>query len=165
MSAVAFQPMSSPVYLGGEDIVWLGAADSRQSLALVRRLQRVSRNPDIRSELAAAFALHPDADAVIAAVTALLKSEGSSGVRTEGIQWLARIHGSHPRAVALMKTTSLTGSDSDTRMEAVDGLRHVLFQGSQLARTALADIANRAPDMRIRSEAMQALVRSNPTIR
>jgi hypothetical protein len=162
VDAVAFQPMSSPIYLGGEAVIWLGAADSRESLTLVQRLQRSSRNPDIRSELAAAYAFHPDADAVIDAVTALLKSEGSSGVRTEAIQWLARIHGSHPRAIALLKATSLSGNDSNTRMEAVDGLRLVLSEGSALARTALTDIANSARDMSIRSEAMQALTRRNP---
>ena len=165
VEAVAFQPMGSPIYLGGEAVIWLGAADARESLTLVQRLQRSSRNPDIRSELAAAYAFHPDADAVIDAVTALLKSEGSSGVRTEAIQWLARIHGSHPRAIALLKATSLSGSDSNTRMEAVDGLRLVLNERSALARTALTDLANSAPDMRVRSEAMQALTRNAPIIR
>lgn len=160
MAGVAFHPMDSPVYLGGEAVIWLGPADARESLALVQRLQRNSRNPDIRSELAAAFTIHPEGDAVINAVTALLKSEGSSDVRTEAIQWLARIHGENPRAIDLLKTQSLSGRDSDSRIEAVDGLRLVMGRGSSAARVALKQIADSAPDMRVRSEAMQALERN-----
>jgi hypothetical protein len=151
--------MDSPVYFGGETVIWLGAADTRESLALVQRLQRSSRNPDIRSELAAAFTIHPDADAVIDAVTALLKSEGSSDVRTEAIQWLARIHGENARAIDLLKTQSFSGRDSNSRLEAVDGLRLVMSRGSSAARAALEQIADIAPDREVRSEAMQALTR------
>jgi len=165
INAVALWPMTSPIYLRGEGIMWIGVADSQESLSLVQRLHRSSQNPDIRSELAAAYTIHADAGVVIDAVTALLKSEGSSNVRAEAIQWLARIHGSDPRAIALLTNTSLSGSDSDTRMEAVDGLRVVVSQGSAPARVALMQIADSAPDMRIRSEAMQALSRNAPTIR
>jgi HEAT repeat protein len=159
IDGVVFRPLSSPVYLGGEAVIWLGPADARQSLALVQRLQRSSRNPDIRSELAAALTIHSDPTAVIDAVTALLKSEGSSDVRTEAIQWLARIHGENARAIDLLKTQSLSGRDADSRMESVDGLRLVMSRGSSAARAALKQVADSAPDMRVRSEAMQALTR------
>jgi beta-lactamase regulating signal transducer with metallopeptidase domain len=159
IAGAVFHPMDSPVYLGGEAVIWLGPADARESLAMVQRLQRSSRNPDIRSELAAAFTIHPDADAVIDAVTAVLKSEGSSDVGTEAIQWLARIHGENARAIDLLKTQSLSGRDSDSRVEAVDGLRLVMSRGSAAARAALKQIADSAPDMRIRSEATQSLTR------
>jgi beta-lactamase regulating signal transducer with metallopeptidase domain len=159
LNGVAFLRVRSKVWLGGGAILWIGNANNAESLALIQRLIKGSRNPDMRSELAAAYTVHSNGDLVIPGTRALIESEGNSGVRTEAIQWLARIHGTDPRAVDLLKDQTLHGRDADSRMEAVDGLRTSFAHGSARARAALMEVADHASDMRVRSEAMQTLSR------
>jgi beta-lactamase regulating signal transducer with metallopeptidase domain len=163
LNAVAFLPVSSTVRFGGDAILWIGSGNNSESLSLIEWLIKGSRNPDMRSELAAAYTIHSKADLVIPGVGELLEYEGSSGVRTEAIQWLARMHGTDPRAIDLLKAQALQGRDGDSRMEAVDGLRLVFAHGSSRARDALLEIADHGRDMRVRSEAMQTLSRNKNT--
>ncbi|HUQ20519.1 MAG TPA: M56 family metallopeptidase [Gemmatimonadaceae bacterium] len=162
IDAVAFLPMRKTVWLGGDPVMWLGAADVRESLSLLERLRKSSRNPDMRSELAAAYAIHSDPNLVIPGIRMLLEGEGSSDVRSEAIQWLARMHGGDSRTVDLLKDAAMRGNDQDSRVEATDGLRLAMNEGSTRARAALMDLADNARDMRVRSEAMQALYRNKP---
>jgi beta-lactamase regulating signal transducer with metallopeptidase domain len=163
VNGVAFLPTSKAFSLGGSSVLWLGSADTKQSMALVERLRRSSRNPDMRTELAAAYVIHRDPDAVIPGVRKLLDVEGSKDARSEAIQWLARVHGQDPRAIDLLKDAAAGGRSSDERVEAVDGLRFAMESGSKRARAALLDLADHGGDMRVRSEAMQALTRHTTT--
>jgi hypothetical protein len=160
IDAVAFLPMTKPVWLGGDPVIWLGGADVRESLSLLETLRKSSRNPDMRRELAAGYAIHSDPNLVIPGIRMLLETEGSSDVRSEAIQWLARMHGGDSRTIDLLKDAALRGNDHDSRVEAVDGLRLSMTQGSARARAALMDLADKAGDMGVRSEAMQALYRN-----
>jgi len=164
-SGARFQPLDDQIYLGGDNLLWLGASDGTQSLSRLKSLM-ASTQSVLRSELAAALSLHADSRQSIAATAALLRTESDPDVRNEAVQWLARLQGGDREAMALLESLTTSDRDPSVRVEAVDGLRLLMHRGQAGAREALVRIADRSnADMSVRSEAMQALTRQPPRIR
>jgi beta-lactamase regulating signal transducer with metallopeptidase domain len=142
--------------LDGRPVVWLGAAGTAESLALLRELHGAADDVALRAEIAAAIALHDDPRAVLAAVAALLSAEPSPRVRAEAVQWLPRAHPGAEALIPLLLDAARRDTARAVRVEAVDALAAL---GSERARRALARVAGTHPDLALRSEAAQALAR------
>jgi beta-lactamase regulating signal transducer with metallopeptidase domain len=156
ITATRFQHGRDHIYLGARRLMWLGHANTRESLSRLDVLMNGARL-DVMKELAAAHAIHTDRDLVIPAMRSIITSAADPEVRTEAVQWLARLHSDDSRVVDLLTETTLANPDAKVRLEAVDGLRTALRTGNPKARESLTRIAGSDTDMRVRSEAMQAL--------
>ena len=159
VTGVRLQSLSEPAYFGSRHVVWLSQASSSESVARLQRLLASAEETEIRSELAAGLALHADPAVAVRALATVIGAEANAEVRVEAVQWMARLHGTDAGAVALLRELALRDRQLPVRMEAVDGLRTAMHNGSREARVALVAIADSDADMSVRSEAMQALSR------
>jgi hypothetical protein len=98
INATRFQRTSDRTYLGARHLMWLGHADTRESLSRLRTMMNGGSLP-VMKELAAAYPIHADRNLVIPSIESLLASSLDSDVKTEALQWLARLHNEDPRVV------------------------------------------------------------------
>ena len=160
ITGTVFQLLDERVWLGGRTLLWLGHADAEASFNKVQELFQKSDIRKHRADLAAAQTIHADRARVISTIRELISRERDPDIRTEAIQWLARLHGADPRTTELFTRLTLNDADADVREEAVDALRTSMRKGNPTARDALRRVADSNADMNVRSEAMQALSRS-----
>jgi hypothetical protein len=154
--SVRLRSADAPLDLSGRPLLWLGPADSRESLAQLHRLSSMLDDPALRKEVAAALALHGGEAEAVRAVAALIEEDRSPEVRAEAVQWLPRAHPDSEAAVPVLLRAALEDPAKQVRMEAVDALA-ALRSGS--ARRALVRVAETHPDWSARSEAAQVLAR------
>ncbi len=173
-----------PVDLEGLPVLWLGAANDRESveeaLALMDRVQEEERRVDLVGIVGA----HADSATVVPQLTSLLRSTGHDDVRGEAAEWLAH----HPVIEALQALDAAARgdrsgdvrseaaesvaemqfapafdvlvalardlTDPDTRRQAVEGLGQ---RSEPAAVSTLLDLANGDPDEDIQREAVETL--------
>jgi hypothetical protein len=157
--ATRIQRKSDQVSLGGRTLTWLGHAIGGESISQLQSVLQNATSAPVRSELNAALTIHDDGDLAFKAVKASLAAEDNPRVRVEAIQWLARTHGADARVIDLLSILSRTDPDRKVRLEAVDGIRTSFRNGESMARAALERLADDATDIKVRSEAIQALAR------
>lgn len=154
---VSLRRIGDATNLQGRPLVWLGSAGAQESLALLHRLYGALSEPVLRREVAAAYTLHSDAPEVLGAIRALLRREVDPKVRSEAVQWLARLHTGEGAAVDLVAGIAAGDSSEMVQQEAVDALGIFLAGGAAGAHDALVRIAETHPNWGIRSEAVQIL--------
>ena len=157
--ATRIQRKSDQVSLGGRTLMWLGHGIGGESISQLQSVLQNATSAPVRSELNAALTIHDDGDLAFKAVKASLAAEDNPRVRVEAIQWLARTHGADARVIDLLSILSRTDPDRKVRLEAVDGIRTSFRNGESMARAALERLADDATDIKVRSEAIQALAR------
>lgn len=159
VTGVRLQSMSDATSFGTRHLIWLSRASASESVMRIRQLAVGERATEIRSELAAALAIHADPAIAVPAILAVIDAEGTEEVRVEAVQWMARLHGTHSEAIAILIRLAMQDRQKSVQMEAVDGLRTAMHDGSDEALAALRRIADSDASMSIRSEAMQSLSR------
>ncbi|HYW08945.1 MAG TPA: M56 family metallopeptidase [Longimicrobium sp.] len=144
-----------PVELEGAPVVWLGSAPPEQSLGLLDVVYTQVPAAVIRGEIAAAASLHAG-PAALAFVERVLRTDRDAEVRAEAAFWLQ--HQRTPGALALLELTAVSDSSPKVREEAVTGIAKT---GTPEARAALARLERGAPQLAVRREAGDWLMRGS----
>jgi beta-lactamase regulating signal transducer with metallopeptidase domain len=145
-----------PVSLSGLPVVWLGTAPQGESLGLLGMLYPAV-TPDVRSQMAAAASLHDAGPQALGFVQRILESEPSDAVRGEAAFWLQ--HQETPEALALLERTARGDRSAKVGEEAVTAIAQMR---TAAGRDALARLERDAPQLAVRREAGDWLMRSDP---
>ncbi|GAB5534879.1 MAG: hypothetical protein Rubg2KO_11280 [Rubricoccaceae bacterium] len=155
VEAIRLRSPEVPVDLVDQTVFWLGPATDADSRALFDRLYDETRDPELRSEIAAATAIHADSRAVIDAVGRMIQNDPSPIVREEAAEWLPRGHPTAPGVVPVLVQAIEADASESVRHEATEALAEVDLPS---ARSAVERFASSHPDPGVRSEAIEGIV-------
>jgi len=151
-SLVVVSNLSLPVSLQALPLLWLGAAEDADSLALLKDLFEKSKADKVRSRLLSAVALHRNPSLVVPFLEHILKSREAEGIRADAASFLGEQN--DRRALDVLVGTIKADASLEVRKNAVGGLAEMELPA---AADALVDFARNSPDKRIREEAVQGL--------
>jgi len=155
VEAIRLRSPDVPVDLVDQTVFWLGTATDADSRALFDRLYTETRDPELRSEIAAAYAIHADSEAVLDAVGRMIRSDPSAIVREEAAEWLPRGHPTVPEVIPVLVQAIENDAEAPVRHEATEALAELTLPSAQSAVQRLADTH---PDPGVRSEAIEGIV-------
>jgi hypothetical protein len=154
----AMQLSAAGIHAGLESlpVAWLGVAPGGESLGLLGRLYPAA-GTRVREEMVAGAAVHPRGPEALGFVQRVLEGEESDRVRAEAAFWLQ--HQATPAGLALLERVAVTDRSPKVREEAVTGIAQSRAPG---AREALARLERQAPQLQVRREAGDWLMRTPP---
>ena len=155
VEAIRLRSPEVPVNLVDQTVFWLGAATDADSRALFDGLYSEIRDPELRSEVAAAYAIHADTRAVLDVVGRMIQEDPSPIVREEAAEWLPRGHPNAPGVVPALVQAIEDDDAASVRHEATEALAELDLPSAQNAVQRLADTH---PDPGVRSEAIEGIV-------
>jgi hypothetical protein len=144
--------LSGAFDFSGHPFIWLGMAETAESLAYLIPLYDKAANEEDRLSVLRAVALHRDAPLVVPFIERVLASKTTEEIRAEAAECLGEQDDS--RALALLLKIVRTEASSEVRERAVWGVAETELPE---AATALTSLALDNPDREVRREAVQGL--------
>jgi HEAT repeat protein/beta-lactamase regulating signal transducer with metallopeptidase domain len=141
-----------PVHFASRSFYWLGAAEDRESLALVHRLYSATTSREIKNDLIAVTGAHTDMSGVLASLQSWIASNEPDELRGEAAEELDRVP--TREAVALLARLARGDRSRSVRRQAAEALgdNEAPEAGDTLARLAVS-----LEDLDVAKEAVEAL--------
>jgi beta-lactamase regulating signal transducer with metallopeptidase domain/HEAT repeat protein len=152
LTSVHLSTLPLPVETNDLAVLWLGAADTAQSLERIDQFYRAAKDPDVRHDLVAAAGVHDDSTAVVAWLEQRIASQESDDLRGNAAEWIAY----HPirASVTALDRTARQDRSTHVRQEAAEALGDLPLPE---AGPVLIELARTLSDTDARREAVEAL--------
>jgi len=150
--SVTISNLSLSASLQGLPLIWLGVAEDKDSIPLLKDYYDKSTAEKARAGLLQAVALHRNAALVVPFLERILKGRDADSIRADAASFLGEQNDG--RALEVLRTTIRTDTSLEVRKNAVWGLTEMELPA---ALEALIDFARNYPEKKIRVEAVQGL--------
>lgn len=141
-----------PFDFHGRPVYWLGAAESAQSLDLLKQTMGQVNKTDLREMLVRLIGVHETSDAVVSFLAGVLQGNDSPEVRDDAAEWL----GHHPtrRSLDVLDGAARRDRSRDVRKEAAEAVGDLPMPE---AFDVLVKLARELDVAEVRQEAVEAL--------
>ena len=140
------------VDLEGRPLLWLGAAEDAESIALLQQYYAQAQTVALQEPLVEAIGAHSRPDLVVPFLQEVLASRVDDEVREEAASWLA--YQDDERVVDILVGAARTDRSVEVREEAVEA---IACHETEAATDALIDLARTVEVAAVREEAVESL--------
>lgn len=149
INQVDLSNLSLPFNLNGNSLYWLGEVKNDESITLLKKLFRDTKDLEIKEDLITAIGIHENSPAGYDFLQDVIFSKEDDEVREQAVFWIAQYD--NPKVLGLMKKIANEDDSEDVREKAVFGLYMI---NSDKSIDELIELARNSNRMHIRKQAI-----------
>jgi HEAT repeat protein len=145
---VALNDLSLGMDFGNRPLIWLGDADNRQSIELLKTMYKDAENARLKERVISALGVHQEPDLVAPFLIQTIRSNEQNGVRENAAFWLGQQD--TPEALDVLTQTVRSDPSMDVREKAVSS---IAMMAAEASTDALIDIAQTDNNAEVQKQA------------